>query len=121
MEGSQASGPKSPSRASKGHDVPPPNDESQGQVKALEQTLRYLDLEGLFADLCGSQYEHPLSMSKRPGFNPTGKPISVDLNSHLVTSQPTRTVYQYDVSLDYPSPSWTQPCRYPRSSGVPST
>jgi len=41
----------------------------------------------------------------RPASITAGKPAQIALNSHKVKSFPTKTIYQYDVSLD-PCATW---------------
>ena len=42
----------------------------------------------------------PTTLSKREGkFGKAGKKALIEINSHIVKDWPTRTVYQYDVSL----------------------
>lgn len=48
----------------------------------------------------------PKDLERRRGFNTSGKPAKVQLNSHKILSYPTRPVTQYDVSyLTYEHPS----------------
>lgn len=41
----------------------------------------------------------PTTLMGRPKFNKSGKPAQININSHKIEAYPTRTVYQYDVSL----------------------
>lgn len=48
----------------------------------------------------------PKDLERRPGFNTSGKPAKVQVNSHKILSYPTKPVSQYDVSyltFDHPS------------------
>lgn len=45
------------------------------------------------------QYSLPTEFTKRPGFNQTGKQITMNVNSYLVTQLPQITIYQYDVII----------------------
>lgn len=38
----------------------------------------------------------------RPGWGKLGKPANIAINSHIVRSIPSRSIFQYDVSLQYP-------------------
>ena len=40
----------------------------------------------------------PKDLERRPGFNTSGKPVKVQVNSHKILSFPTKPVSQYDVS-----------------------
>lgn len=40
----------------------------------------------------------PKDLERRRGFNTSGKPAKVQLNSHKILSYPTKPVTQYDVS-----------------------
>lgn len=47
----------------------------------------------------------PKDLERRRGFNTSGKPAKVQLNSHKILSYPTKPVTQYDVSsLTYEHP-----------------
>ena len=48
----------------------------------------------------------PTKAMNRPAFGKAGKAAKIQINSHLVTSFPTRDVYQYDVSSCPPTRSW---------------
>ena len=41
----------------------------------------------------------PLDICQRPGTNTTGKEIEVSLNAYPISKFPSKTVYQYDVSI----------------------
>lgn len=41
----------------------------------------------------------PTTLMGRPKFNKSGKPATINVNSHRIEAYPTKTVYQYDVSL----------------------
>lgn len=71
--------------------------ENLEQINKLEGGLRHLRLRDANAQ---SKYAVPVEFVRRPGFNPTGKEIEVQMNSYRVTSFPTKTVYQYSVSTD---------------------
>lgn len=45
------------------------------------------------------QYRLPTQFVARPGFNETGKPVQVHLNSWAVEKWPTANVYQYDIII----------------------
>jgi hypothetical protein len=45
------------------------------------------------------QFQLPTDFKKRPGFNTTGKPIQVAINSYPVTQFPNIKVFQYDVRV----------------------
>lgn len=55
--------------------------------------LRHLNIN----DTPPEQFFQHVDLVKRPGFNTTGKEISVAVNVFPVTQFPTKTVYQYDV------------------------
>ena len=48
----------------------------------------------------------PTKAMNRPGFGKLGKAAKIQINSHAVTSFPTRDVFQYDVSSRPSSHSW---------------
>ena len=39
----------------------------------------------------------PTSLMPRAKFNTSGKPATINVNSHRILAYPTRTIYQYDV------------------------
>ena len=39
----------------------------------------------------------PTSLMPRAKFNTSGKPATINVNSHRILSYPNRTIYQYDV------------------------
>lgn len=73
--------------------------ENLDQINSLEGGLRHLRVRDADED---AKYSVPVETVPRPGFNPTGKEIEVQMNAFGVTSFPTRTVYQYDVSINAP-------------------
>lgn len=44
------------------------------------------------------QYGVATSFQARPGYNNTGQPVKVQVNSYEVANFPTKPIYQYDVS-----------------------
>lgn len=70
--------------------------ENLNQVDQLEGGLRHLRVCAADED---AKYSVPVGTVARPGFNPTGKEIEVQMNAFAVTNFPSKTVYQYDVSV----------------------
>lgn len=52
-------------------------------------------------DQSAEQFFARKDLAKRPGYNATGKEITVAVNSYPITQFPTKSVYQYDVSYSY--------------------
>lgn len=48
------------------------------------------------------KYLVPVNTVPRPGFNTTGREVELKLNAYPITQFPTRSVWQYDVSI-FPS------------------
>jgi eukaryotic translation initiation factor 2C len=44
------------------------------------------------------KYEVPIKTVPRPGFNSTGTEVELMINAFPITTYPSRTIYQYDVS-----------------------
>jgi eukaryotic translation initiation factor 2C len=65
------------------------------QINSLPGGLRHLRVRD--ADEI-AKYSVPVETVPRPGFNPTGKEIEVQMNAFAITNFPNKTVYQYDVS-----------------------
>lgn len=53
---------------------------------------------GISADNRAHQYMSGLTSVPRPGFNSTGREVTLKLNAYPIEQFPTRDVYQYDVS-----------------------
>ncbi|KAL4764405.1 putative eukaryotic translation initiation factor eIF-2C4 [Aspergillus foveolatus] len=70
--------------------------ENLNQVGQLEGGLRHLRVCAADED---TKYSVPAGTVARPGFNPTGKEIEVQMNAFAVTNFPSKTVYQYDVHI----------------------
>jgi eukaryotic translation initiation factor 2C len=70
--------------------------ENLDQISSLEGGLRHLR----FRDADDfAKYSVPVETVPRPGFNQTGKEIEVQMNAYAITNFPSKTVYQYDVSV----------------------
>ncbi|KAL4924314.1 putative eukaryotic translation initiation factor eIF-2C4 [Aspergillus undulatus] len=65
------------------------------QINTLGGGLRHLRL----FDTDEAKYSVPVQAVPRPGFNPTGKEIEVQMNAFPVSAFPNKTVYQYDVHI----------------------
>ncbi|KAL4953848.1 Piwi domain-containing protein [Aspergillus filifer] len=65
------------------------------EVNRLEGGRRHIRVH----DTNDPKYSVPVQAVPRPGFNPTGKEIEVQMNSYAVTSFPNKTIYQYDVNI----------------------
>ncbi|KAL4991381.1 Piwi domain-containing protein [Aspergillus falconensis] len=70
--------------------------ENLDQINQLEGGLRHLRVRAADED---AKYSVPVETVARPGFNPTGKEIEVQMNAFAVTNFPSKTVYQYDVHV----------------------
>ncbi|KAL4918543.1 Piwi domain-containing protein [Aspergillus aurantiobrunneus] len=70
--------------------------ENLDQIDKLKGGLRHLRVDDANPD---PKYSVPVEHVARPGFNPTGKEIEVQLNAFAVTNWPNKTIYQYDVHI----------------------
>jgi eukaryotic translation initiation factor 2C len=70
--------------------------ENPNQVDQLEGGLCHLRVCAADED---AKYSVPVGTVVRPGFNLTGKEVEVQMNAFAVTNFPSKTVYQYDVSI----------------------
>ncbi|KAL4885126.1 Piwi domain-containing protein [Aspergillus karnatakaensis] len=70
--------------------------ENLDQIQSLPGGLRHLRFHD--ADEI-AKYSVPVETVPRPGFNPTGKEIEVQMNAYAISSFPSKTVYQYDVHI----------------------
>ena len=52
-----------------------------------------------FIDDPDGQFFAPIELARRPGFNTTGREVTLAVNTYLITQFPTKTVYQYDVRI----------------------
>ena len=78
--------------------MPEELDESGDKEASRAQRLRNMGVQNFVANARAQQYEEKIEQPSRPGFNQTGRACNVELNAYLVVSQPTKTVFQYDVS-----------------------
>ncbi len=59
--------------------------------------LRHLNIAG---EADSQQYQVPVEYARRPAKgNTTGREIAIQINSYPITQFPSKTVYQYDVSV----------------------
>jgi hypothetical protein len=66
---------------------------------------------GIYADdVWRYQYLSSTSTVSRPGFNTTGREVDLKLNAYPITQFPTRSVWQYDVSIFPPHSINFQDC-----------
>lgn len=72
----------------------------QGIHPAAQPTRNQFRVDNPYRELV------PKDLERRPGFNTSGKPAKVQVNSHKILKYPVKPVSQYDVSYltsDYPS------------------
>ena len=51
-----------------------------------------------YSDTNPERAKMPTTLMARPKFNTSGKPASININSHKILEYPKKKVYQYDVS-----------------------
>jgi hypothetical protein len=71
-------------------------DIKNGSKKSAPQEIvifRHLN----FIDDPDGQFFAPVELARRPGFNTTGREVTLAVNTYPITQFPTKTVYQYDV------------------------
>ena len=72
--------------------------------EAPEETFKGLPREALLHNFRHATWTNPYrekmptTLMGRPKFNKSGKPATINVNSHRIEAYPTKTVYQYDVS-----------------------
>ena len=77
--------------------MPPKQDLSSGKPIIPRWVPGYKFVSPLIDD---NQFrdQMPTKAMNRPGFGKLGKAAKIQINSHIITSFPTRDVFQYDVS-----------------------